>query len=494
MVDGKRVFRHGSAAPTFTMADRMPQSKSIQDDSHVLAWLDGLVLHGGPRYLQIADFIERALSDGRLKPGDRLPPQRRLADLLKVDLTTVTRAYDEAKRRNLLEGRGAQGTYAAAPKVELVVMLDLSLNMPPPPEGVDFDDMLKQGLAQVLLRTDSDLLMSYHMGGGSQAARAAGAAWLAPMLGRVDPEHVAICPGAQAALAALILMLSKPGEVILAEPAVYPGLRAAAALLGRQVVAVAADGAGMLPDRLERACRQHGATLVYLNPTLQNPTALSMPEARRREIALVAGRCGARIIEDDPYWLLAGAAPPPLAQLAPRHVVYVASLSKALTPGLRTAFVLLRDPHERAHFLRALRSFTLMGSPLTTALATQWIHDGAAACLLAGVRSEACARQQLARHIFAGSLNGPAEGIHVWLPLPGYWSSRELAAAAAAQGTAVTASDAFVAGPQPPNAIRIALGACRDRAQLGAALRTVAALLAHKPAPAQDATRQSAAR
>lgn len=93
-MDGKRVFRHGSAAPTFTMADRMSQSKSIQDDSHALAWLDGLVLHGGPRYLQIADFIEHALSDGRLKPGDRLPPQRRLADLLKVDLTTVTRAYD----------------------------------------------------------------------------------------------------------------------------------------------------------------------------------------------------------------------------------------------------------------------------------------------------------------------------------------------------------------------------------------------------------------
>lgn len=58
----------------------------------------------------------------------------------------------------------------------------------------------------------------------------------------------------------------------------------------------------------------------------------------------------------------------------------------------------------------------------------------------------------------------------------------------------MTASDAFVAGPQPPNAIRIALGACRDRALLGAALRTVAALLAHKPAPAHDATRQSAAR
>ena len=466
----------------------MPQSKSRPDESQSLAWLGDGVLHGGPRYLQIADLLERALAEGRLKPGDRLPPQRRLAALLQVDLTTVTRAYDEAKRRNLLEGRGAHGTYVAAPKVELIEMLDLSLNIPPPPDGVDFDDLLKQGLAQVLLRTDSDILMSYHTGGGSRAARAAGAAWLGPMLGRVDPEHVAICPGAQAALAALILMLSRAGDVILAEPVVYPGLRDAAARLGRRVVAVAADDAGMLPDRLERACLEHRPALIYLNPTLQNPTALSMPEQRRREIALVAERRAVHLIEDDPYWLLAGAAPPPLAHFAPRQVYYVASLSKVLTPGLRTAFVLLRDIGERERFLLALRTFALMATPLTTALATQWIHDGAAARLLAGVRSEACARQQVARHMLAGCLRGPSDGIHVWLPLPGYWTSRELADTACAEGLAVTASDAFVTGGPAPNAIRISLGACRDRARLAAALKKLSLLLARMPPMAPPAT------
>lgn len=459
----------------------MPQSKSIQDESHTIAWLGNFVLHGGPRYLQIADFIERALSEGRLKAGERLPPQRRLATLLQVDLTTVTRAYDEAKRRNLVEGRGAQGTYAAAPKVELSEMLDLSLNMPPPPEGIDFDDMLKQGLTQVLLRTDGDLLMSYHLGGGSKATRAAGASWLAPMFGKVEQEHIAICPGAQSALAALILMLSRPGDVILAEPAVYPGLCAAAEVLGRRVATVQADEAGMLPDMLERACREHGAALLYLNPTLQNPTTLTMPEQRRREIAAVAERCGAFIIEDDPYWLLAESAPPPVAHFGPRQVYYVATLSKALTPGLRTAFVLLPDVQERQRFLAALRAFTLMSAPLTTALATQWIHDGAAARLLAGVRNEARARQVLTRQVLAGTLTGPGDGIHVWLPLPSYWTSRELAATARAEGLAVTASDAFVAGPQPPNAIRISLGASRERTRLAAALRKLSQLLARKP-------------
>ena len=459
----------------------MSRSKSVPDESYTLAWLGNFVLHGGPRYMQIADFIERALADGRLKAGDRLPPQRWLAHLLQVDLTTVTRAYDEAKRRKLLEGRGAQGTYAAAPKIAFVEMLDLSMNIPPAPAGIDFNDMLKQGLAQVLLRTDCTLLMSYQPGGGSKVARAAGASWLAPMFGTVEQDHIAICPGAQAALCALILMLSRPGDVILTEPAVYPGLRSVVELLGRRVVTVQVDGDGMQPDLLERACRKHRATLVYLNPTLQNPTALTMPESRRREIAALAERCGARIIEDDPYWLLAENAPQPVAHFAPRRVYYIATLSKALTPGLRTAFVLLPGIQERQQFLLALGAFALMATPLTTALAAQWIHDGAAARLLAGVRDEARARQVQARQIFAGMLSGSGEGIHMWLPLPAYWTSRELATAARAEGLAVTASDAFYAGPQPPNAIRISLGACRDRTHLSTALKKLSQLIARKP-------------
>src|SRR5258708_7386713 len=142
----------------------------MQDEPLPL-WLPQLAVQGGPRFLQIADALQAAVADGSLKPGDRLPPQRRLAAQLDVDLTTVTRAYDEARRRQLLEGRGARGTYVAAPKVELNAVLDLSMNTPPPPAGVDLDDMLKQGLAQVLMGADAQLLMTYHLGGGSDSDR-----------------------------------------------------------------------------------------------------------------------------------------------------------------------------------------------------------------------------------------------------------------------------------------------------------------------------------
>jgi len=458
----------------------MSQLKTIQDE-RLPRWLPRLAMHGGPRFLQIADALQAAVEDGSLKPGDRLPPQRQLAAQLHVDLTTVTRAYDEARRRNLLEGRGARGTYVAAPKVELNAILDLSMNTPPPPDGVDFDDMLKQGLSQVLMRADNALLMTYHLGGGSDSDRKAAAKWLAPMFGHPDSGQLVVCPGAQAAIAALILALTEPGDIILAEPTTYPGLRTAATQFGRRIIVVEADKHGMVPEMLEEACRQHKPGLVYLNPTLQNPTAITIPERRRKELAGITKRCNVRIVEDDPYWLLADSPPPPIATFAPEQVYYISTLSKCLTPGLRVAFVLLPNPQERERFLAALRSFALMATPLTAALATQWIVDGSAGELMEGVRKEARLRHQMARDILAGRYSGAGDGLHVWLELPAYWNSSQLARAADSEGIAVTPAEAFATGSVSVNAIRISLGSIKDRGRLQAGLQRLSHLLARRP-------------
>ena len=458
----------------------MPTPKSIQDEA-LPGWLPRLAVRGGPRFLQIADALQVAVAEGSLKPGDRLPPQRQMAAWLAVDLTTITRAYDEARRRMLLEGRGARGTYVAAPKVELTSILDLSMNTPPPPQGVDFDDLLKQGLSQVLMRADGGMLMTYHLAGGSDSDRQAGARWLEPMLGLLDARQLVVCPGAQAAIAALMLALTAPGDVILTEPMGYPGLRAAATQFGRRIQGVEADEHGMLPERLEQACRAHQPALLYLNPTLQNPTGITMPPHRRQALAGVARRCKLRIIEDDPYWRLADAAPPPVATCAPEQVYYISTLSKCLTPGLRVAYVLIRDPQERERFLAALRSFALMVAPLSAALATQWIFDGSANALMQGVRQEARQRHWMARDVLAGRYSGDGDGLHVWLGLPAYWSPAQLARAADSEGIAVTPAEAFAMGSESAHAIRISLGGIQDRRRLQSGLQRLSQLLARQP-------------
>jgi DNA-binding transcriptional MocR family regulator len=460
---------------------KVTRTKSIQEAEGGVDW--SAALSGqGPRYLQIVRFLERAMAEGRLRPGDRLPPQRDLAGQLHLDLTTVTRAYAEARARDLIHARGALGTYISTPKVELTPVVDLSMNIPPPPASLDFADLLKRGVEQVLTRADANMLMTYHPGGGSKADREAGAIWLAPVLGRVDPARIVTSPGAQAALAALILALTKPGDAIVTESMTYPGLLGASRQLSRRIVVADRDAHGMTPEALESAYRKEGAKVVYLNPTMQNPTASTMPEHRRRDLARVAAKHDIQIIEDDPYWRLADDAPPSLSHWAPGQVHYISTLSKCLTPGLRTAYVVSPDDNARIRFLAALRAATLMSTPLMTSVATQWIHDGSASQLLEGVRNEARVRQQLAEDILTdGNQHWPAGGIHIWYELPDSWTTQAVAIAARMEGLAVTSSDAFAAGSESATAIRISLGGVRDRARLAQALQRLADLIRRGP-------------
>jgi DNA-binding GntR family transcriptional regulator len=73
-------------------------------------WCPKLSQNGSPRYVAIADAIVRDLERGVLRPGDRLPPQRKLADLLGLDFTTVSRGYSEAQKRGLVESHVGRGT------------------------------------------------------------------------------------------------------------------------------------------------------------------------------------------------------------------------------------------------------------------------------------------------------------------------------------------------------------------------------------------------
>jgi DNA-binding transcriptional MocR family regulator len=148
---------------------------------------------------------------------------------------------------------------------------------------------------------------------------------------------------------------------------------------------------------------------------------------------------------------------------------------------LRVAFVLIRDPHERERFLVALRSFALMAAPLTAALATQWILDGSAAGLMQGIRNEARLRHRMARDILAGRYSGAGDGLHVWLELPAYWNSSQLARAAESEGIAVTPAEAFATSGGAVNAIRISLGSIKDRGRLQAGLQRLSQLLARRP-------------
>ena len=99
-------------------------------------WIDDVRRGEGPLYAALALALEAAIRDGRLHPGDRLPPQRDVAGRLGVDLTTVTRAFTLAKDRGLIEGAVGRGSFVRRPpEDEDPILVDLSMNLPPPPLG-----------------------------------------------------------------------------------------------------------------------------------------------------------------------------------------------------------------------------------------------------------------------------------------------------------------------------------------------------------------------
>jgi DNA-binding transcriptional MocR family regulator len=444
-------------------------------------WLDRARSHEGPLYLAVVHALEAAVRAGELQPGDRLPTQRAVAERLGVDLTTVTRAYAEAQARGLTEGAVGRGTFVRAPQDDEAGLVDLSMNLPPPPEGLSLGALIKDTAEAILSRADPAILMAYHPGFGTVGQKLAGAQWLAPTLGPVAPERVLVSPGAQTALAAILSRLCRPGDAVVAEPLTYPGLIGVSRQLGLRLLPCPVDESGPIPAALAEICAEHQPKALYVVPTMQNPTALTMPAMRRDALARTARACDLWIVEDDPYSRLVNDPPPALAAMAPERTFHVATLSKCLSPGLRIAYAVCPDRMVESA-AEALRATALMPAPLMAAVATRWIQEGTAEALLQAVRKEARARRAIAAAALPQATGG-ADSPHVWLPLSGEGASERLRTAAQDRGLALVTAGTFAIGETWPSGARISLGGPGRRQVLQRALQALAEAAASPPAP-----------
>jgi DNA-binding transcriptional MocR family regulator len=440
-----------------------------------------------PRYLAIADAIEADIRNGRLSPSDRLPPQRALARRLDIDFTTVARGYVEARKRGLIESRVGHGTFVNAsakrrhgPMARHPEIVDLSMNLPPEPDDPELLDRMQDGLEA--LGRDLVYLMRYQGFGGVQADKDAAAIWLSRRSLVAPQGRLFITPGAHPALLGILGLLAKTGDVVLAESLTYPGTRSLAAQLGLKLVGLPMDGQGIDADAFADACKRFNPKALYLNPTLLNPTTHTISSARRKAVAAIARRFGVPIIEDDPYGLLPSDGPPSFAALAPEITWHIAGLAKCLGAGLRIAYVVVPDVRSGWLFASAVRTATVMASPVTIALATRWITDGTADALLAAVRKESIERQRLASAILPRhSFRADPAGFHLWMSLPESWTRSAFVGHMRSTGVGVVASDAFATEGTPPEAVRVCLGGPADRSAVRSALEFMAHVLTESP-------------
>lgn len=448
-----------------------------------------------PRYRAIATAIAAAIASGELSPGQRLPPQRRLADALSVTVGTVTRGYGEAERQGWVQAKIGSGTYVRDRKAVCEPFLasrgeedsrqvDLSLSLPPPhPQRAA---MLGRALKDIGADGVSlERAVAYQEARGIAAHREELASWMQTLGMAINADELLITQGGQHGISLVLTAMTHPGERIAADALTYPGLIGAAQQAHLKLVGVPLDQHGMDMDALARLCAQQPPRLVYVTPDQNNPTGACLSETRRSQLAELARRYDFWIIEDGVQYLPEEARGTPLFELIPERTLYVFSTAKVLAGGLRIG--MLRAPEVlRERLEAALRAQSWMVPPLMVEAVCRWVGYDDAGDLLAWQTAELTERQALARRRLAAfELGGRSQGANLWLKLPSGVRSAPLIEALGRRGIRVASAEPFCVGSQPaPQALRLCLSAAASQEALVQALDILCEILEQPPLPA----------
>lgn len=326
-----------------------------------------------PLYRQIVRHFENRISQGDIPPGTALPPERKLANQLGVNRSTITAAYEELRASGMVQSVQGRGTVVSdhlwGVHPSRLPNWNQYLNegsfLPARPlvkrireESDDFRIINLAGaeLAADLLptKTLNELLRGISLASpptypdpkGEPALRQTLSIHLKEQYGiRTDPKQILVTSGAQQALHLITQCLLSPGDAVAMEGPSYAYSLPLFISAGLRLFRLPLDEQGLLPDEVRTLFLKHRIRMVFANPTYQNPTGTTLPLARRKKLLQICEELRIPIVEDDAYGAItlqgSPPPPPPLIALTERGglVIYVGSLSKTVAPGLRIGWL-----------------------------------------------------------------------------------------------------------------------------------------------------------
>ena len=429
---------------------------------------------------QLYQALRERILDGRLQRRTRLPASRDLANLLGISRNTVTRAFDQLYAEGYIEGRIGAGTYVAelsgatrstpAPSAQaqlsgstqsaaLQLLQNHHLNPPlsGPPRafrvGVPAFDLFPfetwARLSARFWRKPSPARLGYGDPAGDLQLRELIAAYLRNSRGlHCDPAQIVVTNGAQQAISLCAQLLVTPGARVAVE---NPGYRAAGhalAIAGAQLCGVAVDGEGLNTAALERIeeCR-----LVYVTPSHQYPTGVTLSLARRLQLLEWAERTDGLIIEDDydGEYRYSGTPLAPLAALDRQgRVLYVGTFCKIAFPALRLGYLVL--PPALAEAFARRRALDMRHSEIgTQAVMAEFIAAGHFQRHIRRMRGAARSRRDALLAGWPADVTGCAPlavveaGLHLCVRVSSLARERELISAAERVGVEMTALSSY---------------------------------------------------
>lgn len=445
----------------------------------------------GPRSVAIQRAVAAAIDDGRLVEGDRLPGSRTLAQTLGVHRNTVVAAFRELVAEGRVVATRGRGTVVAAPAAALPPArrggargTGFAIGRPRAPTSTATRPVLSLdvGLPDVRL-APADLLarayrtalrdrsvLAYGEAGGHPRLRAA----IARMLGHeralvCGPRDVAITRGSQMAIAVLARVLVRPGDVVAVEEVGYRMAWEALRGAGARLHGIAVDREGLDVDALARLAARTSIRMVYLTPHHQYPTMVTLSGPRRQALLALARRHRFAIVEDDydHEFHYEGRPVAPLASLdRDGVVVYVASFSKVLAPGVRVGYAV--GPRALVDAMIDARRLVDRQGDLALELALcNLLEDGEVGRFVRRIRRVNLGRrtalldalQEHLGHVL--EVHVPAGGMAVWAEAPEIdvdaWARRTLA-----RGVAIAPGSRFTLDGSSRAAVRLGFAASTE--------------------------------
>lgn len=447
-----------------------------------MSWKPRLEKNTRSLYRTLAQQLENDIQSGALRPGEKLPPQRELADFLDVNVSTVSKAFRLCEMKGLLSatvGRGTFVSYDAPYSGNLMILHDKDavINMGPTAPEPSGNEILLNMAQEMLDEVGAERLFSYFAPGADEWQKDAAVQLMSYCGHHTQRDQILFAGGGQNALTAVLAAVFHKGDKIAVDAHTYPGIKTAATMLGIQLVPVPSQNDGMDIDILRSLCRTEKIRGLYLIPACHNPTTIIISEEKREQIAQIVEDYGCILIEDGTYQILHGGNRG-ISDRVPMQSVYIISLSKGIAPGLRMAYLSVPTVWKTA-VADALYSLNVATAPMSAELSARIISSGRYMEIISLHQRNTQKRNEIVNRYFSPEhCHGTDENIFRWLLLPNQYTGADFENLALSKGVQVFGAERFAVGNTPPaRAIRLSICAPDSLEQLEEGLQILENLL-----------------
>lgn len=402
-----------------------------------------------PKYLAITKLIRSLIQEEKLLPGQRLPSERKLADLLKVDRSTISRALMELSSTGLIVKKSGSGTFIS--QLPQIQSLSSKVNWNLFLENIEttyssFQNKITQkrasGDADLLDGAGNELPMELIPKLGSLqmnwqnfllAQNQSKDAGYLPLIQTISERHehknqfklnnqsLIITGGAQQALLLILRSLLHPGDsVAFAKPS-YFNSSAIFNTIGVRTFTIPMTTSGIDLDALEDVILKHRIKLLILNPTFQNPTGEIITLEQRQRILKLCQDYQIAIIEDDVFgWLVDSKDEvPTFKSLSPENVIYISSLSKILGSSTRIGWIVAPQSIGQ-RLLQVQKKLDIVPSMLAQVMANLALNDSSFNSEINNLKKELTKRrnsivQILNECVPEWNFTEPKGGFYLWI-------------------------------------------------------------------------------